>query len=68
MRRAFAERIAQIEKVIVLDQLTSDDLRLWGETARIVRIGEAPGANEVCPHSSLENRSPNEYARLKQVG
>ncbi|MBB5235906.1 dihydrofolate reductase family protein [Deinococcus budaensis] len=44
VRRAFARRMAQIGKVIVSDQLTSDDLHPWADTTRLVRIADAPRA------------------------
>jgi dihydrofolate reductase len=40
VRRQFAERIAQIDKVVVSDKIMSEDLAPWGNT-RIVRVADA---------------------------
>ena len=43
----------------------------WFQTlpqARLIVAAWHRDYNEVRPHSSLEDRSPNEYARLKQAG
>ena len=43
----------------------------WFQTlpqARLIVAAWCQDDNEVRPHSSLEDRSPNEYARLKQAG
>lgn len=40
VRRQFAERIAQIDKVVVSDKITPEELAPWGNT-RIVKVADA---------------------------
>ncbi|WP_027481824.1 dihydrofolate reductase family protein [Deinococcus pimensis] len=41
VRRAFARLMADVEKVVVSDKLTGDDLAPWAHNTRIVRIADA---------------------------
>lgn len=45
IRREFADLIRRIEKVVVSDKLTADELGEWADTTRIVKIADA--ASEV---------------------
>lgn len=41
IRREYADRISKIEKVVVSDKLTEDELGEWAATTRIVSIADA---------------------------
>lgn len=41
IRREFAELISRIEKVVISDKLTREELGAWQDTTRIVRLADA---------------------------
>jgi len=41
IRRRFAELIRDVEKVVVSDKLTEDELGAWRDTTRIVKVADA---------------------------
>jgi dihydrofolate reductase len=43
IRREFAQLISRIEKVVVSDKLTSEELAPWEESTRIVKRADAHG-------------------------
>jgi dihydrofolate reductase len=42
IRREFAELIKRVEKIVVSDTLTREELSPWAETTRIVKVTDAP--------------------------
>lgn len=42
IRRQFADLIRKIEKIVVSDNLTEDELGAWQDTTRIISIGDSP--------------------------
>jgi dihydrofolate reductase len=41
IRREFADHLSKIEKIVVSDKLTVDELGVWADTTRIVKIADA---------------------------
>lgn len=54
IRREFAALIASVEKIVVSDTLTPEDLAPWQDTTRIVRVADA--ANEVAALKQTQGR------------
>lgn len=54
IRREFAALIASVEKIVISDTLTPEDLAPWQETTRIVKVADA--ANEVAALKQTQGR------------
>jgi dihydrofolate reductase len=55
IRREFADLMRRVDKVVVSDKLTAEDLAPWEDNTRIVKVADAPKErNSLLPHGLID--------------